>query len=394
MKIVQSTWVRYHHFDLARELNQMGYLQRIFTCLPWWKAEKESKEQVIPRDKISCNFLFQGTRRMGNKLPFYTKKMDGQLAVLETQFFSKWVARNLPECDAYIGISGSGLHAGKLAKSRGAGYIMDRGSTQIRHADTVLREEYTRWKLPYESVNPWLMENEEAEAEEATFITVPSHFVKQTFVGQGMDAAKLCVVPYGVSLKEFYPVATPPENTFRLLFVGQFSLRKGIPYLLEAFKAFKHPNKELVVVGSVSDEIRPVIEAMLDDRITFVGAVSRDEVKKYMSAAHALVLPSIEEGLALVQAQAMACGCPVIATPNTGSETLFQHEKEGLIVEARNVVALTQAFTRLADDEPLRISMSKACLEKAKSLGGWKTYADGVVEVAKKAKRITFRKYI
>ena len=389
MKIVQSTWVRYHHFDLARELNQMGYLERIFTCLPWWKASKESKEQHIPYNSISCNFLMQGTRHVMSKSSFYSPKLDGKLAVLQTKLFSKWVANNLPECDTYIGISGSGLHAGRLAKSRGAGYIMDRGSTQIRHADKILSEEYKRWNLPYEAVHPWLIENEESEAFEADLITVPSHFVKGTFVGQGMDPSKICVVPYGVSLKEFYPTSTPQVNTFRLLFVGQFSLRKGIPYLLEAFKAFKHPNKELVIVGNVSEEIRPIIKTMMDDKITFVGAVSRDEVKKYMSVAHALVLPSVEEGLALVQAQAMACGCPVIATPNTGSETLFQHEVEGLIVEARNSAALTQAFIRLADDEALRIKMSKACIEKAKSLGGWKTYADGVVEAARSTKTFT-----
>jgi len=387
MKIVQSTWVRYHHFDLARELNQMGYLERIFTCLPWWKASKESREQSIPRDLISCNFLFQGTRRVGRKLPLYTNKTDSTLAVLETKFFSRWVARNLPECDAYIGISGSGLHAGRLAKSRGAGYVMDRGSTQIRHADEQLREEYKTWNIPYEAVNPWLIENEEAEADVANFITVPSDFVKQTFIKQGTPAEKLCVVPYGVSLKEFYPIDKPPADKFRILFVGQFSLRKGVPYLLEAFKNFKHPNKELVVVGGVAAEIQTLIESMLDGNITFVGVISRDQVKKYMSSAHALVLPSIEEGLALVQAQAMACGCPVIATPNTGSETLFTHEKEGLIVEVRNSAALTAAFTRLADEPALRAAMSKACIERAKALGGWQNYANMMVDVATKSKK-------
>ena len=388
MKIVQSTWVRYHHFDLARELNEKGYLERIFTCLPWWKAEKESKEQGIPRELISCNFLFQGMRRVGRKLPVYTKKTDSTLAVMETKFFSRWVARNLPECDAYIGISGSGLHAGKMAKSRGAGYIMDRGSTQIRHADDVLREEYKHWNIPYEAVNPWLIENEEAEADAANFITVPSDFVKQTFIKQGTPGHKLCVVPYGVSLKEFYPIDQPPADKFRLLFVGQFSLRKGVPYLLEAFKNFKHPNKELIVVGGVAPEIQSLIESMLDDAITFVGVVSRDQVKKYMSSAHALVLPSIEEGLALVQAQAMACGCPVIATPNTGSETLFTDGKEGLIVEVRNSAALTAAFTKLADEPLLRDAMRKACIERAKALGGWKNYAENIIEVAKKSNKV------
>jgi starch synthase len=388
MKIVQSTWVRYHHIDLARELYKMGRLERIFTSLPWWKAAQESRDQGIPREMISCNFLGEGIRRVGQKLPFYNAGMDAELAVMNTKYYSKWVARNLPPCDAYIGISGSGLHAGRLAKSRGAGYIMDRGSTQIRNADNVLRQEYLKWNMPYKPVHPWLIENEEAEASEATLITVPSHFVKQTFIQQGTDEAKIRVVPYGVSLQEFYPVGTPADNTFRLVFIGQFSLRKGAPYLLEAFKTFNHPNKELVVVGNVAEDIKPLINSIGTDNVKFIGTVPRSEVKKYMSEAHALVLPSIEEGLALVQAQALACGCPIIATPNTGSETLFTNEREGLIVEARNAAALTAAFTRLADDPALRKKMSLACLEKVNALGGWKTYAEQMVNVAEEAKQM------
>jgi starch synthase len=388
MKIVQSTWVRYHHMDLARELHKMGHLERIFTSLPWWKAAKESREQGIPRDLISCNFLIQGMRMVGQKLPLYNHNTDDKLNILNTKLYSRWVARNLPECDAYIGISSSGLHAGRMAKSRGAGYIMDRGSTQMRHADTTLRAEHLKWNIPYNAPHPSLIENEEAEANEATLITVPSHFVKQTFADQGTDPGKIRVVPYGVSLEEFYPIDTPPDNCFRLVFVGQFSLRKGMPYLLEAFKAFDHPNKELVVVGNVAEDIKPLINSIGTDQVKFIGIVPRAEVKRYLSSAHALVLPSIEEGLALVQAQAMACGCPIIATPNTGSETLFDDGREGLIIKARNTTALTEAFTRLADEPDLRRDMSVACLEKVKAFGGWQTYAKEMVAVAAEAKRI------
>lgn len=394
MKIVQSTWVRYHHFDLARELHALGQLERIFTCLPWWKADEESKQQGIPRTLISCNFLMQGIRRVGQKLPFYTKGFDGKLATIETSIFSKWVANNLPECDAYIGISGSGLHAGKLAKSRGAGYIMDRGSTHIRYANRVLNEEYAKWGIPRERENEWLMANEEAEIAEATLVTVPSSFVKASFVAEGVDASKISVVPYGVSLSEFYSVGQPPKSSFRLLFVGQFSIRKGVPYLLEAFKQFKHSNKELVVVGHVPDDVKDIIASIGSDNIQFVGAVSRAEVKNYMSTAHALVLPSIEEGLALVQSQAMACGCPIIATPNTGSETLFHHGQEGLIVTAQDVQSLVDAFEQLASDNALRLAMTDACLKKVNSFEGWKNYALNMLNVCTEASSIEKVKFI
>ncbi|MFC4233176.1 glycosyltransferase family 4 protein [Parasediminibacterium paludis] len=381
MRIVQSTWVRYHHFDLARELYQMGHLERIFTCLPWWKANLEAEQQQIPRDLITCNFLMQGIRRICQKVPFYSKEMDGRLAVVETRFYSNWVADNLPECDVYMGISGSGLHAGKLAKSRGAAYIMDRGSTHIRYANRILNEEYAKWNIKRANENEWLMANEEAEINESTLITVPSDFVKASFVEQGVDSNKIKVVPYGVSLSEFYPTGQPPVDKFCILFVGQFSIRKGALYLLEAFKQFKHPKKELIIVGHVSEDLSLYIKQIGVANVKFVGAVPRNEVKTYMSTSHVLVLPSIEEGLALVQAQAMACGCPIIATPNTGSETLFDHEKEGLIIEAMSTNSIIEAFDKLSQDSLLRGNMGNAGLEKVKKLGGWRTYAENMVNI-------------
>ena len=385
MKIVQSTWVRYHHIDLARELHKLGYLQRVFTALPWWKVSKEAAEQGIPRNRFSCNFLMQGVRRIGQKLPGYNSSIDSRLAVAETKIYSKWVARKIRECDAYIGLSGSGLHAGRIVKSRGGIYVMDRGSTHIRNADQSLGEEYRRWGVEWSPIDPWLVENEESEAREADIITIPSSFVRRTFIEYGTSPAKLKIVPYGISLSEFCPVGKPPRDRFRLLFVGQVSIRKGIPYLLEAFRNLRHPNKELVVVGGVSKGLEDVIRSFGVDDVNFVGVVPRSRVKEYMSTAHALVLPSIEEGLALVQAQALACGCPIIATPNTGCEDLFEHGTHGLVVPARDSGALTEAFEMLAECDEKRATMSAAALDHAASLGGWERYAELMVGAIQEA---------
>jgi glycosyltransferase involved in cell wall biosynthesis len=93
-----------------------------------------------------------------------------------------------------------------------------------------------------------------------------------------------------------------------------------------------------------------------------------------MSRSHVLVLPSVEEGLALVQGEAMACGCPVIATTATGCEDLFSDGVEGFIVPDRDTAALADRMQQLADDPALRESMSAAALERVKSLGGWDTF--------------------
>jgi len=95
-----------------------------------------------------------------------------------------------------------------------------------------------------------------------------------------------------------------------------------------------------------------------------------------MSASHLLVLPSVEEGLALVQGQAMACGCPVLATTATGAEDLFTDGVEGFIVADRDVAALTERMQQVADDPALQARLSAASQERVKHLGGWNQYGD------------------
>ena len=92
--------------------------------------------------------------------------------------------------------------------------------------------------------------------------------------------------------------------------------------------------------------------------------------------SHLLVLPSIEEGLALVQGQAMACGCAILATPETGAEDLFTHGQEGFIVPSRDIDKLSQAMQQLAEDTELRRSMGARGRERVRKLGGWDHYGD------------------
>jgi alpha-maltose-1-phosphate synthase len=78
----------------------------------------------------------------------------------------------------------------------------------------------------------------------------------------------------------------------------------------------------------------------------------------------------------LVQGQALACGCPVICSTNTGGEDLFTDGVEGFIVPIRDVGALTERMQQLADDPALQSRMSEAALRRVQSLGGWSDYGN------------------
>src|SRR5208283_2593688 len=79
----------------------------------------------------------------------------------------------------------------------------------------------------------------------------------------------------------------------------------------------------------------------------------------------------------------MACGCPVVATRNTGAEDLFDDGVEGLIVSARDSDALCAAIQRIADDPKLRSRFSRAAIQRVRLLGGWSHYGSTVYSVMK-----------
>jgi glycosyltransferase involved in cell wall biosynthesis len=184
------------------------------------------------------------------------------------------------------------------------------------------------------------------------------------------------VIPYGVRLDRFRPTGKPSDDAFEVLFAGQVSLRKGIPYLLEAFSILRHPHKRLTIVGSVQEDMRELLRKVPTENVIFTGSIAQPDLAVSMSRSHVLALPSVEEGLALVQGQAMACGCPVIGTTATGAEDLFTDGLEGFIIPERDVRALADRLQQLADDPGLRARMSEAALQRVRSLGGWDTYGE------------------
>jgi glycosyltransferase involved in cell wall biosynthesis len=143
---------------------------------------------------------------------------------------------------------------------------------------------------------------------------------------------------------------------------------------MEAFKGFSHPNKRLRIVGSLASEIRTIFNGDFPDGVEILGALPQIKLAGIMSSSHVLVLPSIEEGLALVQAQALACGCPVIASTNTGGSDLFTDGVEGFEIPIRSPEAITDRLVQLADQPKLQQQMSTAALERVKSIGGWDDY--------------------
>jgi glycosyltransferase involved in cell wall biosynthesis len=380
MKVVQAVFGVFHHFELAHQLRRRGHLQRLYSTWPWARLKREG----LPRDLVRTFPLLHTSEYLLGRSGHAPPELLSKLGAWNALAFDRYTLFQLPRDpggppDAFIAISGAGLLTGAEVQGHGGVFICDRGSTHQRFQDQIVHAEYKRWGLPLPLAKPHILSREEAIYAQADAITVPSTVAKRSFIQMGVPAEKVHVIPYGVRLDKFTPAQTPPSpEAFNLLFAGGVSLRKGVPYLLQAFAALRHPAKHLTVVGHISDEIRSLLPRLPTEDVTFTGSLPQPELARLMAASQALVLPSIEEGLALVQGQAMACGCPVIATSATGAEDLFTDGVEGFILPQIEdpTTALTDRMQQLADDPTLQLAMRSAALERVHQLGGWDHYGD------------------
>ena len=372
MKVTQAVFGVFHHFELAHQLHRRNHLQQIYSTWPWTRLKREG----LPHSLVSCFPLLHTADYLLNRAGLRSPRLSSKLNQQTALSFDRWTNRRIAPCDAFIAISGAGLLTGRKVQSNGGIFICDRGSTHQRYQENILSEEYRRWNLPQPFSKPHIALREEEIYATANAITVPSSVAKRSFVQMGIAPEKIHVIPYGVRLDQFTRTQEPPQDSFELLFAGQVSLRKGIPYLLQAFARLKHPKKHLTIVGAVQDDIRPLLATLPTENVTFTGPLPQSQLAKKMSASHLLVLPSIEEGLALVQGQAMACGCPVLATTATGAEDLFTDGREGFIVANRDVDALAERMQQVADDPALQRTLSEAALLRVKNLGGWDQYGE------------------
>jgi glycosyltransferase involved in cell wall biosynthesis len=276
--------------------------------------------------------------------------------------FDTVASRFVEPCDVFHGWSHQCLHSVRRAKAMGAVTFVERPNTHDRFQNRLLKEEFDRWG--YHRTEPGRsrgMERGLSEYEEVDYICVPSHFAFQSMVAEGIPEGCLYCLPYGVDAHRFTP-AMPSPDVFRLLFVGQVSLRKGVPYLLQAWRKLRLPKAELWLAGRITPDARKIADFYrADGSIRFLGHVR--DVPPLYGKASAFVLPSIEEGSALVTYEAMAAGLPVICTPNTGA--VARNGIEGIEVPIRDTEALAAAIERLYAHPDLRMGMGSAGRRRA-----------------------------
>ena len=216
----------------------------------------------------------------------------------------------------------------------------------------------------------WKLERKQQELQLADHIIVPSSFVKNSLLEAGVKQETISVIPFGAPIDYFHP-QPKIDNLFRALFLGRVGPRKGVHYLLQAWQELSLPEAELLLVG-----INEFPEGWLEqytEGICHIPSLPHASLNKYYSSANVLVLPSLVEGLALVQLEAMACGIPIITTPNAGGFDIVTDGVEGFIMPIRDVELLKEKLEWCYCHPQELAQMGRAARQKAEQLT-WERY--------------------
>ena len=371
-RIIISIGGKFHAFDLAAQLEKYGALERLITSYPKFETEKYG----IPRGKIRSILIKELVQRAWDRMPMSLRaKWDYNFFL--NDLFDKKASRLLVPADIFVGWSSFSLRTMRNAKNMGMVTVLERGSSHVEYQRDILKEEYERFGLRPVLPHPRIVEKELKEYAEADHISIPSLFVKRTFIEKGIPESKLIHVPYGVDLSRFRQVPKE-DDVFRVIFAGGMTLRKGVHYLMQAFAELRLPNSELMLIGTMNDEMRPFFKKY-DGGYKYIGHVPQAELYKYYSQGSVFAMMSIEEGLALVQPQAMACGLPVIATTNTGAEDIVREGKDGFIIPIRDIAALKEKLVYLYEHPDVREAMSRSAKERVSSGFTWDDYGNKMV---------------
>ena len=257
--------------------------------------------------------------------------------------------------------------------------VVERGSSHIQYQNEVLQEEHQIWGIPYRPIDPRICEKEVAEYLECDYITIQSSFAMRSFIEKGVPAKKLIKLPLSVDLKMFHPVKKR-DSVFRVLYIGSMSLRKGVPYLLKAISSLQLPNFEFVVNGTVYPGCEKIVQKYASN-IRFLGTRPFNQLYDVYSQASVVVLPTIEDGFAKVITEAMACGVPVIVTPNCSASDVLTDGVEGFIVPIRSSEAIRERILLLYENPNLRNAMAEAALIRSQAGGGWTSYGERAYEI-------------
>jgi glycosyltransferase involved in cell wall biosynthesis len=375
------------HYAIPRVLHRSGRLEHLYTdfwaTAPWRLLGKMAGKgglaarfhpqlKGVPVTGFNLQALKVGRAKHSNPYEGFLKVGEafGRRVVKALDASSLPITHHpSPIPHIFFGYDTGFLEPARWMKEHGGKAIVCQMDPARYEVDLVREEEarWPGWSLRSAEVPEAYFRRREEEWAVADLVMVNSEWTRQALIRQGVAAEKIAIVPLAYEIenaegkrrkakKEVFSQKQP----LRVLFLGQVILRKGIQYLIDAAKFLKEEPIRFDIVGPIG-----ITEEALKSsppNMTFHGSVTRDRTREFYEGADLFVLPTLSDGFALTQLEAMARGLPVIATPNCGE--VVSDGVDGLIVPAGDPMALAEAFQLLIQDPEKLRSMSEATKAK------------------------------
>jgi glycosyltransferase involved in cell wall biosynthesis len=265
--------------------------------------------------------------------------------------FDNWASRSIRPGDWVFSSYGYANKCFRKAKALGGITFLDGGNSHPDNFWQLVGEEHRKWGARRMPIPEWHYRRSLEMMKDVDYVLAPSHFVANSFLERGFAEDRILPMFYPVDLSHFKPQhgSRPPGRPFTIINTGGLSLRKGAPYLLEAFRIIlSHvPNARMLLTRTINEPVDKILERDYADLpIEWSDYLPQHALAERLREADVFILPSLEEGLARTAIQSMACGLPAILTKNTGANDYVTEGVNGSIVPLRDSEAIaSEALT-------------------------------------------------
>ena len=279
---------------------------------------------------------------------------------VETSFL-----REVAEEDVAYLWSEVSLEISRRLKERRILVVREKFNCHKAASNRIMTEAYARlgWNLARHPTRS-AVDKEVEELDLCDYVFSPSPQVRRTLMAGGVDSHKIIDTSYGwdpARLGGTKPLL-PAIDGVTFLFVGSGSVRKGLPWLLEAWRQAGIRGR-LVLAGAIDHDVAEHCRALLErDDVVRLGHVS--DIGSVYRSADVFVFPSLEEGGPQVTYEAMGCGLPSVVSP-MGAGAIARNGVDALVCDPLDVDNWSEALSRMASDAQLREEIGHAARMRA-----------------------------
>ena len=346
----------------------------------------KKRNYPVPTNRIHSHPIYEVFRLTSGLLSSHERRR--RLTDNTYKYLDRAVAKALPLSRAQIvhAYEDGALQTFRTAKALGVLRSYELPIAHWRTARRLLSEEaerYPDWEPTLETTREpeEKLHRKDEELHLADLVTCPSPFVLNSIPEVIRNTKPCLLAPFGS------PSPTNPRTTclqrnnslrspLKVLFVGSMSQRKGLADLFAAFNLLDQKNFHLTIIGAPTLPLSFYRSKL--SNFTHLSPMPRPQVLAAMREQDILALPSIVEGRALVQQEALSCGLPLLVTSNAGGDDLVEEERTGFLLPIRTPEAIAEKLEWFHLNKRRIFDMRHQCQAKSNEYS-WNHYADMII---------------